>query len=46
MLLSQAENEVLSQELDIRRLKEVLSRMRRQRVVYVDLACRARSRCR
>src|SRR5205085_2868394 len=38
MLLSQAENEVLSQELDIRRLKEVLRRMRRQRVVYVDLA--------
>ena len=38
MLLSQAENEVLSQELDIRRLKEVLRRMRRQRVTYVDLA--------
>jgi ATP-dependent Lhr-like helicase len=29
MLLDQAENEVLSQELDIRRLKEVLRRMRR-----------------
>ena len=38
MLLSQAENEVLSQELDIRRLKEVLRRMRRQRVTFVELA--------
>ncbi len=38
MLLSQAEGEVLSQELDIRRLKEVLNRMRRQRVVFVELA--------
>jgi len=38
MLLDQAENEVLSQELDIRRLKEVLRRMRRQRVTYVELA--------
>ena len=38
MLLSQAESEVLSQELDIRRLKEVLRRMRRQRVVFVELA--------
>ena len=38
MLLSQAEGEVLSQELDIRRLKEVLKRMRRQRVVFVELA--------
>ena len=38
MLLSQAESEVLSQELDIRRLKEVLKRMREQRVVFVELA--------
>ncbi len=38
MLLGQAEGEVLSQELDIKRLKEVLKRMRRQRVVFVDLA--------
>ena len=38
MLLSQAEGEVLSQELDIGRLKEVLKRMREQRVVFVDLA--------
>ncbi len=38
LLLGQAEGEVLSQELDIRRLKEVLARMRSQRVVYVDLA--------
>jgi ATP-dependent helicase Lhr and Lhr-like helicase len=38
MLLSQAESEVLSQELDIRRLREVLKRMREQKVVYVDLA--------
>jgi ATP-dependent Lhr-like helicase len=38
MLLSQAENEVLSQELDIQRLREVLKRMREQRVVFVDLA--------
>jgi len=29
---------VLSQELDIRRLKEVLRRMRQQRVSYVELA--------
>ncbi len=38
MLLGQAEGEVMSQELDIRRLKEVLKRMRRQRVVFVELA--------
>ena len=38
MLLGQAENEVLSQELDIRRLQEVLKRMRDQRVVFVELA--------
>ena len=38
MLLGQAEGEVLSQELDMRRLEEVLKRMRRQRVVFVDLA--------
>jgi ATP-dependent Lhr-like helicase len=36
-LLSQAENEVLSQELDIGRLREVLARMRAQRVVRVEL---------
>jgi ATP-dependent Lhr-like helicase len=36
-LLSQAENEVLSQELDIGRLREVLARMRAQRVVKVEL---------
>jgi ATP-dependent Lhr-like helicase len=38
MLLGQAENEVLSQELDIQRLREVLQRMRAQRVVFVELA--------
>jgi len=38
MLLSQAENEVLGQELDIQRLREVLKRMRSQRVVLVELA--------
>ena len=38
MLLSQAESEVLGQELDIQRLREVLKRMRSQRVVFVDLA--------
>jgi ATP-dependent Lhr-like helicase len=38
MLLSQAENEVLGQELDIQRLREVLRRMRSQRVVLVELA--------
>jgi ATP-dependent Lhr-like helicase len=38
MLLSQAESEVLSQELDIKRLREVLRRMREQRVVFCELA--------
>ncbi len=38
MLLSQAESEVLSQELDIKRLREVLKRMREQRVVFCELA--------
>ena len=38
MLLSQAEGEVLSQELDMKRLKEVLKRMRQQRVAFVELA--------
>ncbi len=38
MLLSQAEDEVLSQELDMKRLKEVLKRMRQQRVTFVELA--------
>ncbi|WP_425342703.1 ligase-associated DNA damage response DEXH box helicase [Piscinibacter koreensis] len=38
MLLTQAQSEVLSQELDIRRLAEVLARMRQQKVAYVDLA--------
>jgi len=38
MLLGQAENEVLGQELDIQRLREVLKRMRSQRVVLVELA--------
>ncbi len=37
-LLSQAEDEVLGQELDIRRLRSVLGRMREQRVVFVELA--------
>jgi ATP-dependent Lhr-like helicase len=37
MLLTQAQSEVLSQELDIKRLAEVLKRMRRQKVAYVDL---------
>jgi ATP-dependent Lhr-like helicase len=37
MLLTQAQREVLSQELDIGRLAEVLARMRAQRVVFVDL---------
>ena len=37
MLLTQAQGEVLSQELDIRRLAEVLARMRSQRVVFVEL---------
>ncbi|MEO7056207.1 MAG: ligase-associated DNA damage response DEXH box helicase [Caldimonas sp.] len=38
MLLTQAQSEVLSQELDIARLAEVLARMRRQKVTYVELA--------
>jgi ATP-dependent Lhr-like helicase len=38
LLLSQAESEVLGQELDIRRLREVLQRMREQKVVFVELA--------
>ena len=38
LLLGQAESEVLSQELDIKRLREVLKRMRAQRVVFVELA--------
>ena len=38
MLLGQAENEVLGQELDIRRLRDVLQRMRAQRVVLAELA--------
>ena len=33
-----AESEVLSQELDIKRLREVLKRMREQKVAFVDLA--------
>ena len=37
LLLSQAQGEVLSQELDIRRLAEVLGRMRAQRVDFVEL---------
>ncbi len=37
LLLSQAEGEVLSQELDIRRLAATLKRMRAQRVEFVDL---------
>ncbi len=37
-LLGQAESEVLSQELDIKRLREVLRRMREQRVVFCELA--------
>jgi ATP-dependent Lhr-like helicase len=38
LLLGQAEREVLSQELDIKRLAQVLRRMREQRVVFVELA--------
>jgi len=38
MLLTQAQSEVLSQELDIRRLAEVLQRMRSQTIEFVDLA--------
>ncbi|SHM37621.1 ligase-associated DNA damage response DEXH box helicase [Rhizobacter sp. OV335] len=37
-LLGQAENEVLSQELDIRRLAASLERMRGQRIAFVELA--------
>ncbi|MDP9045580.1 MAG: ligase-associated DNA damage response DEXH box helicase [Pseudomonadota bacterium] len=38
LLLTQAQTEVLSQELDIRRLGDALARMRAQSVVYVELA--------
>ncbi|CAM5793527.1 ligase-associated DNA damage response DEXH box helicase [Rhizobacter fulvus] len=38
LLLTQAQTEVLSQELDIRRLGASLARMRRQRVEFVELA--------
>jgi ATP-dependent Lhr-like helicase len=38
LLLTQAQREVLSQELDIRRLAEVLARMRAQRVEFMELA--------
>ena len=38
LLLTQAQAEVLSQELDIRRLGASLSRMRSQRIAFVDLA--------
>lgn len=37
LLLTQAENEVLSQELEMRRLAEVLQRMGRQQVELTDL---------
>jgi ATP-dependent helicase Lhr and Lhr-like helicase len=37
MLLTQAQTEVLSQELDIQRLSASLARMRRQRVEFVEL---------
>jgi ATP-dependent Lhr-like helicase len=37
MLLTQAQTEVLSQELDIRRLDASLARMRRQRIEFVEL---------
>ncbi len=37
LLLTQAETEVLSQELDIRRLDEALARMRAQRVAFIEL---------
>ena len=37
LLLTQAQGEVLSQELDIRRQAEVLARMRGQRIDFVDL---------
>lgn len=38
LLLTQAQSEVLSQELDIRRLGDSLARMRRQRIEFVELA--------
>jgi len=38
LLLTQAQAEVLSQELDIQRLGASLARMRRQRVDFIDLA--------
>ena len=37
LLLSQAETEVLSQELDIARLSASLARMRAQRIAFVEL---------
>ena len=37
MLLTQAQTEVLSQELDVRRLAASLERMRQQRVEFVEL---------
>jgi len=37
LLLGQAQTEVLSQELDIRRLGVSLARMRAQRIVFIDL---------
>ncbi len=38
LLLTQAQTEVLSQELDIGRLDAALARMRRQRIEFVELA--------
>jgi ATP-dependent Lhr-like helicase len=38
LLLTQAQTEVLSQELDIGRLSAALARMRRQRIEFVELA--------
>ncbi|HKX42541.1 MAG TPA: ligase-associated DNA damage response DEXH box helicase, partial [Burkholderiaceae bacterium] len=38
LLLTQAQTEVLNQELDLRRLAATLARMRSQRVEFVDLA--------
>ena len=37
LLLTQAQTEVLSQELDIRRLAASLARMRSQRIEFVEL---------
>jgi ATP-dependent Lhr-like helicase len=37
LLLTQADNEVLSQELDLERLRDVLQRMARQRLASVEL---------